>query len=359
MRSVLVSVLASITLNRLPTSSASQTYDEEVHRGIDADACAASFAPLADARLLDHEMAAISEYENKSAFVQRCQHSLKHAIWQEQRSLHPYLFADSLDDVRIAERASASEPRIVYFIMASRGDGAIIVSRLILALYHPSHIFLIHVDLKAETELFEKLSKLSSSHSNIHLMETRRQVQWGGWSMVATMLDAIKSISARDLDYDFFINLSDADMALRTNEEILGFLSRYKGRQFVQVHQGTGEWLERARNFTRAHAVVECAGYGFVSINGSVMDLGEGGVGGGVGEGRGGAAGGGDARVCCFGRSGPVVYANESRLHLPALRRALEQEARSTADGQGEENRIHTGSQWVILHKVRAKALLI
>ena len=67
--------------------------------------------------------------------------------------------------------------------------------------------------------------------------------------------------SARTAD-DFFINLSDVDISLRTDREIVGWLKRFKGGNFVQAndrHVG-GEWIDRARNFTRDHAVVECGG---------------------------------------------------------------------------------------------------
>ena len=53
---------------------------------------------------------------------------------------------------------------------------------------------------------------LTEKHPNIHLMSTRRLVQWGAWTMVVTMLDAMKSLMERALDFDFFVNLSDVDV---------------------------------------------------------------------------------------------------------------------------------------------------
>jgi len=86
--------------------------------------------------------------------------------------------------------------------------------------------------------------------------------QWGAWTMMLPLLDAIKTVTDRTIDYDFVINLSDVDIALRTNEEILHFLRPYRGRNLVQVHTGEGEWLAKARNFTSSHVLVECGGYG-------------------------------------------------------------------------------------------------
>ena len=87
-------------------------------------------------------------------------------------------------------------------------------------------------------------------------------LQWGAWTMMLPFLDVIKTITDRMVDYDFVINLSDADIALRTNEEILRFLRPYRGRNLVQIHMGEGEWLTKARNFTSSHVLVECGGYG-------------------------------------------------------------------------------------------------
>lgn len=204
---------------------------------MDAGTVAEAFAPYADARLLDHEGRDVADPSlNMTSFAERCQTSLKRAMWEEERALAPYLYVDPLDSVAVGERARPSDPRIVYFIGVSRSSGAVIASRLLLALHHSSHLYLIHVDLKAEPEVFRQLAELTKDHPNIRMLSTRRLVQWGGFTMVVTMLDAIASVVARSLDFDFFINLSDADMSLRTNAEVVDFLSKYKGRQFVQEH---------------------------------------------------------------------------------------------------------------------------
>ena len=289
---------------------------------------AAALSAIANESLYDHDGRAVLEDENKLAFHAKCQDALKESIWRERSGqVWPRFLADPLDGVHLGQRVRSSDPRILYFVGASRPTAAIMVSRLLLALYHPSHLFMVHVDLKANDKVMRDLQQLTTSHPNIHIMRSRRLVQWGAWTMVLTFLDALHSAIARGLDFDFVINLSDVDVALRTNEEIVDFLRPHKGRQFVQVHQGTGEWLEKARNFTNGHVVVECGGYGYVAINSSVINL------------------GGNQPQCCFGRGGPVLYANTSALHLHEARDALraDHEASlranaSAADGGGLES---------------------
>jgi protein xylosyltransferase len=80
-----------------------------------------------------------------------------------------------------------------------------------------------------------ELRKLIKDHPNIHLMRTRRLVQWGAWTMNLVLLDALHTAVSAGIDFDVVINLSDADIALRTNDEIVTFLREHKGRQFVHV----------------------------------------------------------------------------------------------------------------------------
>lgn len=120
--------------------------DAAVYRGMDAAVNAAAFAGYADGTLLDHDWRDVSDPSlNMSSLAERCQASLKRAIWEEQRGLPPHLYVDALDGVAVGERAQPADPRIVYFIGVSRPAGAIIASRLLRALHHSSHLYIIHV----------------------------------------------------------------------------------------------------------------------------------------------------------------------------------------------------------------------
>ena len=60
-----------------------------------------------------------------------------------------------------------------------------IASRLLLALHHSSHLYLVHVDLKADPAVYAQLADLTKDHPNIRLLSTRRLVQWGAFTMVS------------------------------------------------------------------------------------------------------------------------------------------------------------------------------
>ena len=155
--------------------------------------------------------------------------------------------------------------RLVYLIgVGGRPSAHLVVSRLLYALYSPTHLFLIHLDVKAEAAAAEACYALQRSHPNVRVLGARRLVQWGMFSMVAIALDAMASVVASRLHFDFFINLSDADLALRTDAEMRAFLGRMRGRSLINVHEGGGPALQDATRFINGHTVVECGGCGFL-----------------------------------------------------------------------------------------------
>ena len=147
-----------------------------VHGGLDAAAATAAFGNVPDHVMTDHFGHDVAAYENMTHLHSRCQQALKRAIWEEEHELPPYLHADPLEGVQLGERDKVTDPRIVYYIGATRPSAAIMVSRLILALYHASHLFLVHVDLKAEG-VYEQIDNVVRQHPNIHMLGTRRLVQ--------------------------------------------------------------------------------------------------------------------------------------------------------------------------------------
>lgn len=247
-----------------------------------------------------------------AALQQRCDQAVARALAESAAApARPAIYPDPMHNVSVEPRAHEDDVRLAYFVLASRDSAALTVSRTLRALYHPSHLFLIHVDLKANASTFDDLVAHASARANVHVLKTRRLTQWGGFSMVAAMLDALASFVHR-IDFDFFVTLSDADLPLRTNGEISSFLGRFKGRAFMRVDAPEGAAADapagaagagaapaaaaRPRRHAfgadeiRSRAVIECGGYGFVSVNTTAAPLPSG-------------------PGCCAGQSGPIVHA--------------------------------------------------
>ena len=123
---------------------------------------------------------------------------------------------------------------IAYLVMAHRTFAPASVGRLLRVLFDPANLFLLHFDARCSNETVANLRERFNTRRNVHFMQARRPVGWGAFSMVEVLLEAMAT-AERSMDFDFFINLSDADVALRTHAELAAFLSRFRARSFVAV----------------------------------------------------------------------------------------------------------------------------
>ena len=299
-------------------------------------------APVPAFELTSNEGVPLAALPHLTALGERCQVYMRRALAEQaDPPAHLSLYPDPLQGVSIAPRPRADDVRLVFFVLASRPSAPALVSRLVRALYSPVHLFLVHVDLKANASVHEALVSYASTLANVHVLKTRRLVQWGGFSMVTAMLDAMASFVQR-VDFDFFINLSDSELPLRTSEELTAFLGRFKGRAFVHVdpppsaagRRGEGgdaatsaaaaaaaaaaatvaprleddveleqfpspSPSQRRRHAfwggaLRRHSVIECGGFGFVSVNSSANSS---------------LTRRSSGPACCYGQSGPLLHA--------------------------------------------------
>ncbi|KOO30866.1 xylosyltransferase 2 [Chrysochromulina tobinii] len=198
-----------------------------------------------------------------AALDARCQAAVADVLDRDASGERPpKLYADPLEGARVAPLNGTDDVRFVYFIgVGNRPHAHLVVSRLIYALYSPTHLFLLHVDIKAAEAAAAACYALQAKHANVRVLGARRLVQWGMFSMVSIGLDAMLSALRAGLAFDYFINLSDADLALRTDVEMRRFFSRpaIRGRSFINVHDGGGRALLEAAAFIDTHTIVECA----------------------------------------------------------------------------------------------------
>ena len=270
---------------------------EEAAVGVDASG--AQVDDTGEFELLDHAGTRLAGQPKWTAFNQRCRQAVKKALVEPANAGTPSmltLYPDPMTGVSVEPRSSPGDVRVVYVVLASRASAASVVSRLVRALYHPSHLFLVHTDLKTNSSTHERLQGFAAARPNVHVLKTRRLVQWAGFSMVLALLDALSSFVGR-LDFDFVIPISDGELALRTNEEMVAFLGRFRGRSMVRVaaHEeggrlGTSEARHADHDLLGRYPVIECGGFGFVTVNATLPKL-------------------DPKRPCCFGGSGPLVEA--------------------------------------------------
>ncbi|KAL0725117.1 hypothetical protein Bca4012_039716 [Brassica carinata] len=123
-----------------------------------------------------------------------------------------------------------SPPRFAYLISGSAGDGKSL-RRTLLALYHPSNRYVVHLDRASSDEEREELrgyvgnSSLFRRFRNVHVIEKANLVTYRGPTMVANTLHAAAILLREGAEWDWFINLSSSDYPLMTQDDLLHIFS--------------------------------------------------------------------------------------------------------------------------------------
>jgi len=106
--------------------------------------------------------------------------------------------------------------------------------RLFRAIYSPQDYYLVHVDKKAGPLFREEVRTFLSGYSNCELMPSLR-VTWAGYSIVDVELRGMKRLLELATDWDYYHNLSGQDFPLKRREEMVEFLTRHRGMNFMEL----------------------------------------------------------------------------------------------------------------------------
>uniref|UniRef100_A0A8D2JC46 Xylosyltransferase 1 n=1 Tax=Varanus komodoensis TaxID=61221 RepID=A0A8D2JC46_VARKO len=133
------------------------------------------------------------------------------------------------------EYMPANPVRIAY-VLVVHGRASRQLTRMFKAIYHKDHFYYIHVD-KRSSYLHRQVLQFASQYPNVRVTSWRMATIWGGASLLSTYLQAMQDLMAmKDWPWDFFINLSAADYPIRTNDQLVAFLSRYRDMNFLKSH---------------------------------------------------------------------------------------------------------------------------
>uniref|UniRef100_A0A8C6UDT4 Xylosyltransferase 1 n=1 Tax=Neogobius melanostomus TaxID=47308 RepID=A0A8C6UDT4_9GOBI len=129
-----------------------------------------------------------------------------------------------------------SKPVRIAFVMVVHGRASRQLHRLFKAIYHSSHYYYLHVDQRSNY-LHRQVLALASHYPNVRVTPWRMSTIWGGASLLTMYLRSMADLLAmRDWSWDFFINLSAADYPIRTNNQLVAFLSKYREMNFIKSH---------------------------------------------------------------------------------------------------------------------------
>ncbi|KAK0140441.1 Xylosyltransferase 1 [Merluccius polli] len=138
-------------------------------------------------------------------------------------------------DEDLGQAAPAVPARIAY-VLVVHGRASRQFQRLFKAIYHTSHYYYIHVDLRSNY-LHREVIALAGQYPNVLVTPWRMSTIWGGASLLSMYLRTMQDLlKMADWSWDFFINLSAADYPIRTNDQLVAFLSKYRNMNFIKSH---------------------------------------------------------------------------------------------------------------------------
>lgn len=278
--------------------------------------------------ILDYDRAALPA---SSPLLENCRVAMSRRLTRAET--FPPLNIDPLSPLPLADAAPGGPAvKMVYFILASRKYAHETINRNVNALQRPgalaavgsneSNLFLLHIDAKMSAEDTEHLRARVEQRPDVYHIRKPRAVMWAGWSMVLALLDAMASLVHRRLGFEYVINLSDADLTLRTDGEIRAFFTQFPGRSIMSIvaRNRDPRRYKLHENFRR-NCWFECAhgsAWAVASPTGEALD--------------------GmkviQKRKCCWSRSAPIFYTPHTL---------------SCANQQLPG--VFHGSQWVSLHR--------
>uniref|UniRef100_A0A481CHM8 Xylosyltransferase 1 n=3 Tax=Sus scrofa TaxID=9823 RepID=A0A481CHM8_PIG len=129
-----------------------------------------------------------------------------------------------------------ANPVRIAFVLVVHGRASRQLQRMFKAIYHKDHFYYIHVD-KRSNYLHRQVLQFAAQYSNVRVTPWRMATIWGGASLLSTYLQSMRDLlEMTDWPWDFFINLSAADYPIRTNDQLVAFLSRYRDMNFLKSH---------------------------------------------------------------------------------------------------------------------------
>lgn len=137
-------------------------------------------------------------------------------------------------------KSEAEQPARIAYLLTVNGRASRQVKRLISILYHPSHLFYIHVDARQDY-LYREMLKVERSCKLNNIIVARGEGLrhasiWGGASLLTTLLKSARQILAHHHHWDFLVNLSESDFPVKNNSQLIEFLNWNKGMNFVKSH---------------------------------------------------------------------------------------------------------------------------
>ncbi|WP_411275593.1 beta-1,6-N-acetylglucosaminyltransferase [Daejeonella sp.] len=130
--------------------------------------------------------------------------------------------------------------RIAHIIMAHKSPYQL--ERLVVAMQHKMFDLYIHLDKKSDIRDFNHIA----GHNNVFFIKNRIECNWGGFSFVKAILNAMTEVLSSGRTYQFVNLMSGQDYPLRTVEELYKYLGENLNMSFLAYERVDHSWWEHA-----------------------------------------------------------------------------------------------------------------
>lgn len=144
---------------------------------------------------------------------------------------------------------NGKEANLAFFMQISEANIAFL-PRLLVTLWHPQNIYLLHFDTKIPPEKclwFNTTINSTAKFSNVYLLPPE-QITYKGVTMLLNTLNAIEFLLSIPLHWDYFINLSGSDYPLVNVVRMRRMLGQPqildRNITFLQVAESKQFWAE-------------------------------------------------------------------------------------------------------------------
>ncbi len=139
---------------------------------------------------------------------------------------------------------------IAYFLLVHRYPEQF--KRLFKAIYDPRNHYLVHIDKSSGAELDADIRAFVAGYRNAAVLKGKRAL-WGGYSLVDAELRGMAELLCMDVNWEYFINLSGQDFPLKSQRQIMRFLSGSRGKEFIKAED---QYLTRPDTMSRVRKYV-------------------------------------------------------------------------------------------------------
>jgi len=139
--------------------------------------------------------------------------------------------------------------RIAQLIIAHKNPTQVL--RLVKRLQHPNFSLFVHVDQKVSIDEFRYME----NELEFTLIKNRTTCNWGGNSLLISIINSIKEIGNTDQEFDYINLLSGQDYPLMHADNMLAFFRANLGTNFISFdHSPESAWWQLARDrYERYH----------------------------------------------------------------------------------------------------------